>query len=70
MFDFEPNPDFKPRKIAEKVVHQLAGVIWIDEKAHDVVRLQAYFVGDFQICRRDRGKSAERNQLRVRAGTT
>jgi hypothetical protein len=49
VFDFEPNPDFKPRKIAEKVVHQLAGVVWIDEKAHDVVRLQAYFVGDFRF---------------------
>jgi len=49
VFDFEPNPDFKPHKIAEKVVHQLAGVIWIDEKAHDVVRLQAYFVGDFRF---------------------
>jgi hypothetical protein len=49
VFDFEPNPDFKPRKIAEKVVHQLAGVIWVDEKALDVVRLQAYFVGDFRF---------------------
>jgi hypothetical protein len=49
VFDFEPNPDFKPRKITEKVVHQLAGVIWVDEKAHDVVRLQAYFVGDFRF---------------------
>jgi hypothetical protein len=49
VFDFEPNPDFKPRKITEKVVHQLAGVIWIDEKAHDVARLQAYFVGDFKF---------------------
>src|SRR6266403_4321033 len=47
VFDFEPNPDFKPHKLAEKVVHQLAGVVWIDEKAHDVARLEAYFVGDF-----------------------
>src|SRR5262249_42773511 len=31
------------------VVHQLAGVVWVDEKAHDVVRLQAYFVGDFRF---------------------
>ena len=49
VFDFEPNPDFKPRKIVEKVVHQLAGVIWVDEKAHDVARLEAYFVGDFRF---------------------
>jgi hypothetical protein len=49
VFDFEPNPDFKPHKIVEKVVHELAGVIWIDEKAHDVARLEAYFVGDFRF---------------------
>src|SRR5580658_5264423 len=49
VFDFEPNPEFKPHKFAEKVVHELAGVIWIDEKAHDVARLEAYFVGDFKF---------------------
>ena len=49
VFDFEPNPEFKPRKLGEKVVHQLAGVVWIDEKAHDVARLEAYFVGDFRF---------------------
>jgi hypothetical protein len=49
VFDFEPNPEFKPHKMAEEVVHKLAGVVWIDEKALDVVRLEAYFVGDFKI---------------------
>jgi len=49
VFDFEPNPDFKPHKLAEKVVHELAGVVWVDEKAHDVARLEAYFVGDFRF---------------------
>jgi hypothetical protein len=49
VFDFEPNPEFKPHKLAEKVVHELAGVVWIDEKAHDVARLEAYFVGDFRF---------------------
>src|SRR6202011_5465094 len=49
VFDFEPNPEFKPHKLVEKVVHQLAGVVWIDEKAHDVARLEAYFVGDFRF---------------------
>jgi hypothetical protein len=49
VFDFEPNPEFKPRKLAEKVVHELAGVVWIDEKAHDVARLEAYFLGDFRF---------------------
>ena len=49
VFDFEPNPEFKPHKLAEKVVHELAGVVWIDETAHDVARLEAYFVGDFRF---------------------
>lgn len=49
VFDFEPNPEFKPHKLEEKVVHELAGVVWIDEKAHDVARLEAYFVGDFRF---------------------
>jgi hypothetical protein len=49
VFDFEPNPEFKPHKLVEKVVHELAGVIWVDEKAHDVARLEGYFVGDFRF---------------------
>jgi len=49
VFDFEPNPEFKPHKLVEKLVQKLAGVIWIDEKAHDVARLEAYFVGDMKF---------------------
>jgi hypothetical protein len=49
VFDFEPNPEYKPKNMVEKVVKELAGVIWIDEKAKDVVRLEAYFVGDLHI---------------------
>jgi hypothetical protein len=49
VFDFEPNPEFKPHKMVEKVVQKLAGVVWIDEKAHDVARLEAYFTGDFKV---------------------
>ncbi len=49
VFDFEPNPEYKPRNLVEKIVHELAGVIWIDEHAHEVARLEAYFVGDFRV---------------------
>src|SRR5438445_308998 len=49
VFDFEPNPEFKPHKLVEKVVQKLAGVVWIDEKARDVARLEAYFTGDMKI---------------------
>jgi len=49
VFDFEPNPEYKPKNLEERVVKELAGVVWIDEKALDVVRLEAYFVGDFRL---------------------
>jgi hypothetical protein len=49
VFDFEPNPEFQAHKMVEKVIQKLAGVIWIDEKAHQVARLEAYFVGDFKV---------------------
>lgn len=49
VFDFEPNPEYKPKKMAEKVVQKLAGVVWVDEKAHDVARLEAYFLSDFRV---------------------
>ncbi len=49
VFDFEANPEYKPRNLEERIVQKLAGSVWIDEKAHDVVRLEAYFTGDAKI---------------------
>ena len=49
VFDFEPNPEFKARSLVEKVIQKLGGVIWIDEKALDVVRLDAFFVNDVKF---------------------
>jgi len=49
VFDFEGNPEYKPRKMAERVVQQLAGVVWVDEKMHEVARLEAYFVKDVKF---------------------
>jgi hypothetical protein len=49
VFDFEPNPEYRPHGMIEGLVGKLAGVVWIDENAHDVVRLEAYFVNDFRI---------------------
>jgi outer membrane lipoprotein-sorting protein len=49
VFDFEPNPEYQAKTLEEKVVKELAGVIWVDEKANDVARLEAYFVGDFHF---------------------
>jgi len=49
VFDFEANPEYKPRNLEERIVQKLAGVIWVDERALDVARLEAYFVGDAKI---------------------
>ena len=49
VFDFEANPEYKPRNWEEKIVQKLAGALWVDEKAHDVARLEGYFVGDARI---------------------
>lgn len=49
VFDFEPNPEYKAKTMEERVVKELAGVIWVDERANDVARLEAYFVGDFHL---------------------
>jgi hypothetical protein len=49
VFDFEPNPEFKAHSLIEKIIQKLGGVIWIDEKALDVARLDAFFVSDARI---------------------
>jgi len=49
VFDFEPNPEYKARSIVESIVQKLAGVVWVDEKAHQVVRIEGYFIGDAKI---------------------
>ena len=49
VFDFEPNPEYKARKLEEKFIQKLAGVVWVDEKAHDVARLEAYFLSDMKF---------------------
>ncbi len=49
VFDFEGNPEYKPKKLEERVVQQLSGVIWIDEKQLEVARLEAYFVKDVRF---------------------
>jgi hypothetical protein len=49
VFDFEANPEYKPRNWEEYIVQKLAGALWVDEKAHDVARLEGYFVGDARI---------------------
>ena len=49
VFDFEPNPSYKPKSMVESLIHQLTGAVWIDEQAQDVARLEAYMNGKFKL---------------------
>jgi hypothetical protein len=51
VFDFEPNPafDLKNAKSMLKFFGKVAGVIWVDEKDKQLVRVEAYLADDFSI---------------------
>jgi hypothetical protein len=51
VFDFEPNPDFdmKNAKSVLKFFGKTAGVMWIDERDKQVVRVEAYLADSFNI---------------------
>ena len=40
-FDIEPNPRYHAQNLNERLVQRLEGVMWVDERAHQVVRLEA-----------------------------
>ncbi len=42
VFDFVPNPDYRPRNKAEDLLHKLGGTMWVDDQARQVVRLEAH----------------------------
>jgi hypothetical protein len=48
-FDFEPRKGFKPRNRSEEIVNKLAGTIWVDETAQQIVRLEARLTDSFKI---------------------
>jgi hypothetical protein len=49
VFDFSPNPDYKPRGLGETLVSKLVGTMWIDESDHQVARVQARSAGSFKV---------------------
>lgn len=49
VFDFGPDPAYKPKKLAESIAQKLVGVVWVDEQARDVVRLEARFSSNVKI---------------------
>lgn len=48
-FDFAANPEYKPKSMEERSVQSLAGVLWVDEQAHEIVRVEAHFVDGMKI---------------------
>jgi hypothetical protein len=68
--DFGANPDYKPKSIEEHLAQSLAGVIWIDEQAHEMVRMEAHFSDAFKVAGGllatvDKGSSFVFEQTRV-----
>ena len=49
VFDFEPNPTYRPSTTVERLLHGFEGSVWIDEQAQDVVRLEAYLTSAFKM---------------------
>lgn len=49
VFDFGPNPNYKPKKLAEKAIYDLVGTAWVDPQAQDVARLEARFDNSLKI---------------------
>lgn len=47
--DIEPNPGYHPRNLDERLVQKLEGTMWVDRRAHQVVRLQAHLSSTARI---------------------
>jgi len=68
--DFGPNPEYKPKKAIESVVQKTSGVVWIDEQARDVARVEAHFtdtakIGMGLLAALDKGSSLVFEQAKV-----
>ncbi len=49
VFEFEPRPGYKPRNRSESLLQKLGGVVWIDEDARQVARLEARLLDSFRM---------------------
>ena len=48
-FDVSGNPDYKPQKRIDSIIQKLAGTMWVDEQAREIVRLEARFAESVKI---------------------
>jgi hypothetical protein len=42
-FDFAGNPNYKAKKTIDRIVQKLSGVMWVDDQAREIARLEARF---------------------------
>ena len=49
VFDFEPLPDYKPKKDYEKFFGKTAGAIWVDAADKQVARVEARLVASYKV---------------------
>jgi hypothetical protein len=49
VFDFAPNPAYKPRNRTEDLLHKLEGTLWVDDQDRQVVRLEAHLSDSFKL---------------------
>lgn len=49
IFDFAGKHDAKTHGIAEDASKKIAGTLWIDEKDHQVARMEAHFTDNFHV---------------------
>ena len=49
VFDFGPNPDYKPKRLVEKLIYDLFGTVWVDPQVQDIARLEARFGNSVKI---------------------
>jgi hypothetical protein len=48
-FDFAGNPNYKPKKEIDRIIQKLAGMMWVDEQAREIVRLEAHFAESVKV---------------------
>jgi hypothetical protein len=48
-FDFNGNPDYKPKKRIDGIIQKLSGVMWVDDQAREIVRLEARFAEGVKV---------------------
>jgi hypothetical protein len=49
VFDFAPNPGYRPRSKTEDLLHKLVGTLWVDDEVHQAVRLEAHLSDSYKL---------------------